>query len=76
MLLRRSVAVQFASQLPNLQSGDSGLTFNIWQRVVTERYKKYFIHANSSDISMQRAECVGAMLSIMWLDFNKGVCFL
>jgi hypothetical protein len=53
MLLRRSVAVQFASQLPNLQSGDCGLTFNIWQRVVTERYKEIVIYANSLEILMQ-----------------------
>jgi len=53
MLLRRSVAVQFGSQRPNLQSGDSCLTLNIWQRVVTERYKENVIYANSLEISMQ-----------------------
>ena len=76
MLSRRSVAVQFGIQLSNVKSGDCGLTFNIWQRVVTERYKEVVIYANSLEISMQPAECVCPMVSIKWLDFNKGVCFL
>ena len=68
--------MHFANQLPNLQSGDSGLNLNICQRVITERYKESVIHATSSEISRQRAECVCAVVNIKWLDLNKRDCLL
>ena len=68
--------MHFANQLPYLKSGDSDLNLNIWQRVITERYKESDIHATFCEVSRQRAECVFALVYIKWLDFNKRHCLL
>jgi len=52
-------AAHFSQSTSTLKSGDTGLTLNIWQRVIEERQVN-IIHATISGISKQRAgsKCV------------------
>jgi len=52
----------FASQLTQ-PSGDTGLTLDIWQRVIKERYKESVIHVTSS----RRIKAASSMqVCVLW----------
>jgi hypothetical protein len=59
------------------QSGDSGLTLNIWQRVIMKYTKKaLFTRPLRWYPGSEQYASVGVLVKFKWFDFNKGGCFL
>jgi hypothetical protein len=53
------------------QSGNLGVTLNIWQRLIKERYKGSFINATSAEVARQPAVYDCTLVNMKCFDFNK-----
>jgi hypothetical protein len=59
------------------QSGDCGLTLNIWQPMIKKDTKEaLFMQILQRYPGSEKYATVGALVNIKWSDSNNGGCFL